>query len=143
MPRESPRATCGVTLCRKSCLVLHSGMPILFRPSGLRYNPGGWVCLLLSFLALNFMLLMGSKPYHLDIAFTLYLYGPWTQSRPCLRIFMASCLQRACRREPQTKHSFCPRINFLQTEISMMVSWPNNQMRFSTTQLSYFGAVTK
>lgn len=95
-----PRATCGVILCRKSCLVLHPGMPILLRPSRLCCNPGGWVCLLLSFLAFNFVLLMGSKSYHLGIAFILYLCGPWAQSRPCLLVLMGSALQSTQERAP-------------------------------------------
>lgn len=33
----------GVILPGKSCLVLHTGMPVLLRPSGLQGNQGEWV----------------------------------------------------------------------------------------------------
>lgn len=39
-PPPAPR---GVILPGKSCLVLHTGMPVLLRPSGLQGNQGEWV----------------------------------------------------------------------------------------------------
>lgn len=124
-----PQFPWGAILHKKSCLVLHAGMPISLRPSGLPGNPGEWGSLWLSFLGFNFAPPRRSKPWCVSVAFILYSGDRWTHQRLCL---ISSWIQtfRAHGKTTQRVHSACPLTTFSRTEISMMVYWPDNKVWF-------------